>query len=51
MDQDSVPPSNARWWESYEPTTGFLLTPGQTPWSLTAFERYEQIKYTAGQGQ
>lgn len=46
IDQDSVPPSRERWWERYTPVSGFLLNPQQTPWSITAFDRYEALKPT-----
>jgi hypothetical protein len=46
MDDASEPASGARWWERYTPMPGYLLTPQQTPWSISAYERYEQIKPT-----
>jgi hypothetical protein len=46
MGQDSVPPSGAPWWEKRTPTPGFLLPPQQTPWSLSAYGRYEAVKAT-----
>jgi hypothetical protein len=44
VDQDRTPPSRERWWERYTPSMGHLRPPQQTPWSLTAFERYEEAK-------
>jgi hypothetical protein len=44
--QDSVPPSRVDWWEKSTPTTGFLLSPQQTPWLVIANERYEAVKVT-----
>lgn len=44
MDEASDPSTNARWWERYTPVPGYLLIPQQTPWSISAFERYEQTK-------
>ena len=44
--QDSVPPSRVPWWENSTPTPGFVLPPQQTPWSLTAYGRYEAVKAT-----
>ncbi len=44
MDQDNTPIANIRWWEGNEPIRGFLLDPQQTPWSVTAFDRYEESK-------
>lgn len=44
MDDASDPTTGRGWWEKYTPTPGYLLTPQQTPWSFSAFERYEQIK-------
>jgi hypothetical protein len=38
--------ARGRWWEKYAPTPGFLLTPQQTPWSSTAYDRYEALKAT-----
>ena len=46
VDQNSVPPMDARWWEKYTPTPGFLLMPQQTPWSLTMYDHYEAVKNT-----
>jgi hypothetical protein len=46
MDAASDPASRERWWERFAPTPGYLLNPLQTPWSLTAHQRYEQIKPT-----
>lgn len=44
MDQTSVPEARTRWWEQLTPTPGFLLRPGDTPWSVVAHERYEAYK-------
>lgn len=44
LDQANSPISNVAWWEGTEPIQGFLLTPQQTPWSITAFQRYEEAK-------
>jgi len=44
VDQNSVPPMGARWWEKYTPTPGYLLVPQQTPWILTSYDRYEAVK-------
>lgn len=44
VDQGSAPPARDRWWERATPTTGFLLNPQQTPWSIVAFDRYEALK-------
>lgn len=44
MDQANQPAVNVAWWEGTEPIQGFLLTPQQTPWSVTAFDRYEEAK-------
>ena len=40
----SDPPSNERWWERFTPIPGYVLNPLQTPWSVLANERYEEIK-------
>jgi hypothetical protein len=44
MDQANSPAANVAWWQGTEPIQGFLLTPQQTPWSVTAFDRYEESK-------
>lgn len=44
MDAASDPTTSERWWERFSPAQGFLLTPQMTPWSLSAHQRYEQIK-------
>jgi hypothetical protein len=46
MDQDQTPPANFAWWQGAEPVRGYLLDPQQTPWSITAFDRYEESKPT-----
>lgn len=46
IDQDSAPASHERWWESYTPVAGYLLTPQQTPWSIISYDRYEALKPT-----
>jgi hypothetical protein len=46
IDVSTDPPANERWWEHYPPTTGFLLNPQQTPWSVMSFGRYEELKPT-----
>jgi hypothetical protein len=46
IDQDSGPASHERWWESYTPVPGYLLTPLQTPWSILSYDRYEALKPT-----
>jgi len=46
VDQNSVPPTDARWWEKYTPMPGFLLMPQQTPWILTSYDHYEAAKVT-----
>jgi hypothetical protein len=38
------PTTNVQWWEGREPTTGVLLSPKESPWSLIAHERFEAIK-------
>lgn len=40
----SEPKTKERWWERYSPTPGFLLSPRDTPWSVLAYQRYEQQK-------
>ncbi len=47
MDQDVTPPTNFAWWQGADPIRGYLLDPQQTPWSITAFDRYEESKHTA----
>jgi hypothetical protein len=44
VDQDSNPPSGVRWWEGAEPIKGYLLNPQQTPWSVAAVDRYEELR-------
>lgn len=46
IDQTSYPPSDDRWWERATPTSGFVLAPRDTPWSVLAFDRYESPKPT-----
>ena len=41
------PTPQKRWWEEIAPTTGFLLNPLQTPWSVYSYERYEATKATS----
>jgi hypothetical protein len=45
-DDVSDPPARERWWERFSPVQGVLLNPQQTPWSISAYERYEQMKPT-----
>jgi hypothetical protein len=44
IDRASEPPTQTRWWERYTPVPGYLVPPHQTPWSLMAYQRYEQLK-------
>jgi hypothetical protein len=46
IDQDSLPASHERWWESYTPVSGYVLAPQQTPWSILSYDRYEALKQT-----
>lgn len=46
MDEATDPVGRPRWWRNYTPVQGFLLNPQQTPWSFSAYERYEQVKPT-----
>lgn len=46
IDQSSYPPTNDRWWERLAPVSGLVLPPGETPWSVLAFDRYESPKPT-----
>jgi|GEM_PF-2706795 hypothetical protein len=40
----SVRKAAMRWWEGAEPIKGYWLNPQQTPWSIMAFDRYEELK-------
>jgi len=44
VDQANSPPANVAWWQGTEPIEGFLLDPRDTPWSVIAFDRYEESK-------
>ena len=44
MDSASDQQGGPHWWEQFTPVPGYLLTPQQTPWSINAYLRYEQIK-------
>jgi hypothetical protein len=46
IDLNTYPPTRERWWDRYQPTTGFVLNPQQTPWSIMSFDRYEELKPT-----
>lgn len=46
IDLTTSPPTHKRWWDSYQPRSGFLLSPQQTPWSVMSFGRYEELKPT-----
>jgi hypothetical protein len=46
IDVSANPPTHERWWDAYQPTSGFLLSPQQTPWSVMSFGRYEELKPT-----
>jgi hypothetical protein len=46
IDQSSYPPTNDHWWERLVPIGGLVLPPGETPWSVLAFDRYESPKPT-----
>jgi hypothetical protein len=46
IDQSSYPPSDVPWWERATPTSGLVLAPRETPWSIFAFDRYESPKPT-----
>jgi hypothetical protein len=46
IDESSNPPSNNRWWERGTPIRGLVVAPRDTPFSIFAFNKYEETQPT-----
>lgn len=42
----SEPAAQNGWWDRFQPTPGYLLTPQETPWAPIADDRFEAVKPT-----